>query len=769
MRIKNYLYFLFIFCFCKNVNAQKVGLVLSGGGARGVAHIGVLKALEEHNIPIDYITGTSMGAAVGALYAAGYSPKQIEEIVLKNDFQNWVEGKFNSDYAFFFQKENVNASFFSIKLSRDSTLKLNINPNLISDVPLNFSLLELFLKASKKSKNDFDKLFVPFRCMVSDVLLKESIVLKKGNLAEAVRGSMAVPLVYRPIKIEDKYVFDGGIYNNFPTDVMKTEFNPDYLIGVDVSAQGLTEYPKNIDDRTISKLLIYMFNSKPDTTIVNEKGIYIKPKLENYSSLDFSPVSELIKSGYDSTIANIDKIKASVSRTVPQEEISNKRTAFNAKETTIFIDDIVISGVNSQQKVYIERFFKKKNNTIQDLKSGYFKLVADEIFENIYPRLYYDPIVERYKFEIVAQPRKNIKLDIGGNISTRPISAFFLGFKYSYLDRKAYNFGLDYYSGKFYESIDLSARVDYSTKYPIFFGVDFVYNHLNFYNISEIFLDNPHPVYIDQSDKKLNFKVGIPLNKNGKITLNTALITNVDNYSPNNTFEIGDKLDKTEFEVFKNTLSFEQNSLNRKQYANRGSSYLVNLNYFSGVENYLAGNILNQDLLNESKKVLTNRSWASIKFSNENYFHIDKKYALGYLVEGVFSNQPLFTNYYSTLLAMPAFHPLQDSKSLFLENFRASSYVAGGLKSVFSIKKNIDFRLEGYVFVPYKEFRRKGEEGISYANAFQNWRYAATAGLVYSSFFGPISLNYNIYDEKYHRNGLFFHLGYLIYNKRSLE
>ena len=136
--------------------AQKVGLVLSGGGAKGLAHIGVLKALEENNIPIDYITGTSMGGIVGAMYAAGYSPKEIEKIALSADFQDWVGGKYKSDYSFYFQKNNSNTTILTAKLSADTSLRLSFRPNLVNDIPPNFALLELFSQASSIAKDNFD-------------------------------------------------------------------------------------------------------------------------------------------------------------------------------------------------------------------------------------------------------------------------------------------------------------------------------------------------------------------------------------------------------------------------------------------------------------------------------------------------------------------------------------------------------------------------------------------------------------------------------------
>lgn len=266
--------------------------------------------------------------------------------------------------------------------------------------------------------------------------------------------------------------------------------------------------------------------------------------------------------------------------------------------------------------------------------------------------------------------------------------------------------------------------------------------------------------------------MGMPLNRNTRIILSTAFINNNDRYSPNNTFSIGDELERTVLNGSRSNLSFEQYTFNRKQYASRGRNFLLSLNYFAGRESYTPGNINAVTAAPIVPKVGVTkqfRQWLNLKISDENYFLKVNKYTLGYQAEAVISNQPLFSNYYSTLLAAPAFYPLQDSKSLFLENFRASNYLAGGLKNVYSIKRNLDLRVESYLFFPYREFERSGFQEVQYSRAFTKWHYAGTAGLVYHTPVGPISISYNLYDDPIKRNGVLLHLGYLIYNKRSLE
>ncbi|WP_316796782.1 patatin-like phospholipase family protein [Pedobacter agri] len=762
---------LFFLCSSK-LHAQKVGLVFSGGGAKGLAHIGTLKALEENHIPIDYITGTSMGGIVGAMYAAGYSPKQIEEIAISKNFQNWVNGRYTSDYTYYFQKNAPNASMLTAKVAIDTGFHFSFRSNIINDIPLNFAFLELFSQASAVSKDNFDNLFVPYRCMVADVLSQKSITVSKGSLAEAVRATMTVPIIYRPIKLDGKYVFDGGLYNNFPADVMEKEFNPDYVIGANVSSKTYNEYPKNIDDRLMNRFLVYMFLSKSDSTMIGKNGIYIQPDLGDYSVTNFAPVEDLIKKGYDATMADMPRIKTLISKRVDSVELERRRAAFNSRKPDLKFSNIIVSGVNNQQKKYVERLFKSDKSTfnLQDIKRGYYKLVADQTFETIYPKITYQAISDSYTFEVVAQPKKSFKLDLGGNISTRPISNVFLGAEYNYLNRKAYTFGTSFYSGRFYESVQVNGRIDYPTKLPLFLAAEMTYNHWNFYNTSKIFIENPRPIYIEQSDRKIDLMMGVPLNYNTKVMLHANFINNNDRYSPNNTFAVGDLLDQTIFNGFRGSLNLEKNSLNRKQYATNGQSFSLSVNYTTGRENYNPGNIYRTIQGFAKPAGISNlRQWGSIKLTQENYFLHIKNYTLGYIVEGVISNQPLFNNYYSTLLVSPAFYPLQDSRSLFLDKFRATTYAAGGIKNIYNFRKNLDFRLEGYLFLPHKEFELNNFQDISYAKAISKIRYAATAGMVYHTPVGPVSLSYNLYNDAIKRNGVLLHIGYLIYNKRSIE
>lgn len=754
--------FYFISLSCE---AQKVGLVLSGGGAKGLAHIGVLKALEEHQIPINYISGTSMGGIVGALYAAGYSPQEIEYMALSTDFQDWVGGKYDSDYSYVFQKKDLNPSFISAKLQINSEFQIKLRSNLVNDIPLNFALIELLAQASANAKDNFDNLFVPFRCIVSDVFSQNKIIMKNGSLVEAVRGTFTVPLVYRPIKVNDKYVFDGGLYDNFPVDVMKTEFSPDIIIGSNVSSKTFNNYPKNLDEKLMSRLLSYIFLSKSDSTLLGENGIYIEPNLKDYTAANFSPVKEIIKQGYDATIADIVKIKSRIGARLNQTELTAKRNAFTKKNPYLTFNKIKVSGVSESEKEYVRNVFNydKKNLSLKDIKKGYYKLLGDLNFETVYPKLNYLPIENSYEFELVVQPEKNFKVDFGGSIASRPISNVYIALQYNFMRKNSYTIGANFYSGRFNEAAQGTFRIDFPKKIPIYTEAEFTYNHWNYFESSQIFSKSNQPTFIKQYDKRLLLKMGIPTGIKAKTEAFFGNINMGNTYSPTTNFTTGDILDESLFDGFAAGVRYEKYQLNRKQYASKGANLLLSVSYFEGIEKYEPGNILRNDPNYPNLKPLaTFRNWYKINIHKEKYFTIGSKYALGYLFEGIWSNKPTFSTLKNNLMSTNAFYPIQDSKTLFLENFRSDSYLAGGLRNVVSIRKNLDLRLEAYLFVPYNQKKPSW-------NSIAKQRFLSSSGLVYHTPVGPISLNFNYYDDDAKRFGVFFHIGYLIFNKRAIE
>ncbi|MEJ6616216.1 MAG: patatin-like phospholipase family protein, partial [Crocinitomicaceae bacterium] len=286
--------YLFLFCFVipyTGTTQERIGLVLSGGGATGFAHIGVLKALEENDIPIDYITGTSAGALVGSMYAAGYSPEEIEAFVLGADFQLMVNGEVQPNQRFIFRETDSDASFFNLNFKIGAKIKKLLPTNFTSSTLLDYQMLKILGTVSASNGDDFDNLFVPFRCVASDVANKKSVVLKDGHLNEAVRASMSYPFYFKPIKINDILLFDGGLYNNFPADVMYKSFSPDFIIGSNVSFNADLPDPDDIISQLTNMLVSYS-----DYNLPCDYGLIIEPKT-NVSTFDFKDVKDAIDDG----------------------------------------------------------------------------------------------------------------------------------------------------------------------------------------------------------------------------------------------------------------------------------------------------------------------------------------------------------------------------------------------------------------------------------------------------------------------------------------
>jgi NTE family protein len=231
MNFKSLIFTLFVVAIIFQVNAQSVGLVLSGGGAKGMAHIGVIRVLEENNIPIDYIAGTSIGAIIGGLYAAGYSTEEMEELFKSDDFYFWSTGKIQKEYRYYFKKPEETPDWIDIRVDkRDEKLKLLPPTNLIPEEQMDFAFMELLAATNAAGKYNFDSLMVPFFCVATDVNKSEPVILRSGDLGAAIRASMTVPLYFKPITIDGALLFDGGIVNNFPHNVMKEIFNPQPII-----------------------------------------------------------------------------------------------------------------------------------------------------------------------------------------------------------------------------------------------------------------------------------------------------------------------------------------------------------------------------------------------------------------------------------------------------------------------------------------------------------------------------------------------------------
>lgn len=765
--IKSILYIV-IFLVSFPLFSQKVAVVLSGGGAKGLAHVGVLRVLEENDIPIDYIVGTSMGGLIGGFYAAGYSPDHIEEIIKSDDFMNWVNGVVNDQYNYYYTKSDDNASWINLQLSLDSTLNAKLNSNLAQDMALNFALTEMLARPSQAANYNFDSLFVPFRAMAAEIFTQQEVVLKEGALNDALRATMTVPLFYRPIRVDGKLLFDGGIYNNFPTDIAQNEFDPDVIIGVNVSSKVFNEYPFKEDEGLINNSLFYMILDKSDTESLSDKDVVIEPNLERYTALDFAKSNAIMDSGYVATLGKIKEVKSKIKRRVSCESLSEKRNQYLLKMKPLMFNNIIFKGFSIPQISYIKSLFsyEKEIFSITDIKKGYYKLVSEDYFKDIYPNIIYNKQAEGFDFEIAATPKKDLIIELGGNIASRSISQVFLGLQFHNFNGALMEHNVNFYSGRFYQSAQLKSRINFPGRSQFYLEPGLVFNKWDYLNSRDILLeDNNPPAILDQIDRRFNIDLGIPVGLKYKLVFNGSYFNNRDKFSNDRIFSSSDTLDLLRFNGFRYGVNISQNSLNRKQYPSSGSYFNFSLDYFDGNERYFPGSTSVKDGIQSSS-----RQWLRMKLAYEKYVLKTRHYSLGYSLESVFSNQPFFSTYRASIINTPVYRPLQDSQTLFLEDYRAHKYLAAGIKNIFSIDAHLDFRLEAHVFKPIHQISESTNDQLPFYEEFDDsFSTIGSAGFVYHSPLGPISIHGNYYQNASKKFGLLMHIGYLIYNKRSLD
>ena len=319
-----------------------IGLVLSGGGAKGFAHVAVLKEIEKAGIQIDYIGGTSMGAIVGGLYAAGYSAKQIEKIVIDTDFYNLLQDKNSRKAKSFFEKEH--GEKHSLVLPFNKT-KIGL-PQGVSrgQNVLNF-LTELLAPVSTIS--DFSKLSIPFFCIATDVETGEQVKLTKGSLPLALRASGSFPTLLDPIEINDKLLIDGGIANNFPVDEM-LKTGVDIIIGVDVQSKLFNKENIKSAIDVLSQISSYqMYKKNPEK--IAKTDVYIHPDIYEYSVVSFDKSFEILSKGtqiakkYTKTFDSIAKLQTKKA----------KRLDLVNTDAKFVVDNIDISGNKNFTRAYI--------------------------------------------------------------------------------------------------------------------------------------------------------------------------------------------------------------------------------------------------------------------------------------------------------------------------------------------------------------------------------------------------------------------------------
>ncbi len=353
----------------------KVGLVLSGGGAKGLAHIGALKIIEASGIQIDYIGGTSMGAIIGALYASGYTANQLDSIFEELDIDELIQDEIPRKAKTFYEKTEtdryaVTLPFDGFKVSFPSGLSKGQNVyNLFSRLTSHVSDI-----------NDFSELPIPFFCMATNVETGEEVMLESGYLPQAISASGALPTLFSPVVIDEQVLVDGGVKNNYPLDELKAK-GMDIIIGIDVQDSLKTSKDLN----SAFDVLVQINNFRTIEMMAEKRrktDIYINPNIDQFTVVSFDEGRSIIEAGEVAAEPFKDQLLNIASKQKKRERI---RPQF-FKESSIFIESVEISGNVNYTRAYVLGKLKLKvpdEISYERLNEGINNLSATGSFQDI--------------------------------------------------------------------------------------------------------------------------------------------------------------------------------------------------------------------------------------------------------------------------------------------------------------------------------------------------------------------------------------------------
>lgn len=761
----------FFFILINSLQAQRVGLVLSGGGAKGAAHIGVIKAFEENEIPIDYITGTSIGAIIGSLYAMGYTPDEMLQLMLSKEFGYWQTGTVEDDYMYYFQKPDPTPEMahFSIDMSDSLQIKTNFLPqSLINPIQMNQAFMALYAQATAKAAWNFDNLFVPFRCIGSDIYNKKPVIFKNGDLGEAVRISMTFPLFFKPVWKDSVPMFDGGIYDNFPVKTMKEDFHPDFIFGVALST-GKSK-PSNNPYNQIETMIMQETNYEVD----EEDGMIIRFNMPDVSLLDFQKANEIMEMGYKRTMSLIDSIKGRVHRRMPLDSLNLRRKQYKESLPPLVFKNIYITGVSESQQKYIESQLHRDINqefSMEEFKRAYFKMLAYSKIKEIVPKAIYNRVNKTFDLHLYITMSDEINIGLGGNISSHQANQLYLGLGYRYLGRYAADMNADFQVGNSFSGVMLNGRMYLQTRIPTYINWQGVFSYKRYSESQSLFYEDVVPAFIKQHELYMKLKLGFPFQNRAKAEIGFGYGQLNDYYYQNTEVSFADRdYEHSRYNLFSGSLNIEQNSLSTKVYPISGVKRSLNAQYITGTEKYRP-NVATEPTKNNT------HSWLQMKAHWEQYHELSKLFNLGYTGELVLSSKNLMENYTASILQAPAFTPTPHSTIVFNEAFRANQYAALGISPILKLGKFVHFRLDLYGFLPLYEIKKHTEVLENnyvmtlpyYGKFLDSFKYMGEAAFVVHLPFTSISLYANGYSYPSKNFNFGINIGYLLFNPKLLD
>lgn len=727
---------------------QSVGLVLSGGGAKGIAHIGLIQALEDNDIPIDYITGTSMGAIVGGLYACGYTPAEMMELINSDYFGYLSAGKADPAFTYYFSKGSPSPQMFAMSVGgRDSTARSKIfNPqSLISPMPMSFGFMQIFSAYGAQCGGNFDRLFVPFRCVASDVAQKRKKVMGAGDLGESIRASMSFPLIFQATEIDGQVLYDGGIYDNFPVGVMQTEFAPSVIIGSDVSA------PSDGPANSYFQQLDLLVSRAQSYDVPPEAGIKVRIDVSNFGLLDWNRADAIYRAGYRRGIEMMDSIKARIPTRADSTARRLRRAVFKSGTPALRFDSVNVEGATKRQNEYIKYLFHPAKGTdtigIDRARLAFYRALSSGKMSYLRPRAHVNnDSAGLFTLDLKALVKSNFSVGAGAYITSSNNSYLYLRGGYSSLSFSSVSTDIEAWIGQSYMAGALTGRLDIASALPSALVLNAVASRRKYYEDEELFFRDNEPAFVTAHEYFAKLAWAMAAGRRGcvDIGLGGGKLRNTF-YSPGHEGGYREGRHHVDFALGQAYAAYRSSTLDNINYPLSGSS--LNASFAAVLGKATCGQA-GADGRGTDKHM----AWLQLDAHWRNYISLGRHWVLGTEARALLSNRPLPGSYEASVSSAPAYSPTPASTNTFNPAFRANSFLAATVVPVYKFNSSLSARFSASVFAPLRGIR-EGDGGTArFGRCFDSTEFFGELNLVYALPFGNIAgyCNYSSSPGKFH-------------------
>lgn len=727
---------------------QSVGLVLSGGGAKGIAHIGLIQALEDNDIPIDYITGTSMGAIVGGLYACGYTPAEMMELINSDYFGYLSSGKTDPAFTYYFSKGSPSPQMFAMSVGgRDSTARSKIfNPqSLISPMPMSFGFMQIFSAYGAQCGGNFDRLFVPFRCVASDVAQKRKKVMGAGDLGESIRASMSFPLIFQATEIDGQVLYDGGIYDNFPVGVMQTEFAPSVIIGSDVSA------PSDGPANSYFQQLDLLVSRAQSYDVPPEAGIKVRIDVSNFGLLDWDRADAIYRAGYSRGIEMMDSIKARIPTRADSTARRLRRVVFKSGTPALRFDSVNVEGATKRQNEYIKYLFHPAKGTdtigIDRARLAFYRALSSGKMSYLRPRAHVNnDSAGLFTLDLKALVKSNFSVGAGAYITSSNNSYLYLRGGYSSLSFSSVSTDIEAWIGQSYMAGALTGRLDIASALPSALVLNAVASRRKYYEDEELFFRDNEPAFVTAHEYFAKLAWAMAAGRSGcvDIGLGGGKLRNTF-YSPGHQGGYREGRHHVDFALGQAYAAYRSSTLDNINYPLSGSS--LNASFAAVLGKATCGQA-GADGRGTDKHM----AWLQLDAHWRNYISLGRHWVLGTEARALLSNRPLPGSYEASVSSAPAYSPTPASTNTFNPALRANSFLAATVVPVYKFNSSLSARFSASVFAPLRGIR-EGDGGTArFGRCFDSTEFFGELNLVYALPFGNIAgyCNYSSSPGKFH-------------------